>query len=219
MSIDRRTLLRRLAVAGILINLPLSIRQALAAGGKPISPGIYKLSGNVTLNGKAAAEGMLVKPGDTLVTGANSQAVYVIGQDAYLQRDHSTVNILGAATTTGLRILTGKLLSVFGKGDKKLQTNTATIGIRGTGCYIEADAKQTYLCLCYGVADVVPSNAPEKAQTLETNHHERPITIASGKDQPIAIAPMINHTDDELTLLEALVGRKPPFDGNITYRY
>ena len=31
-------------------------------------------------------------------------------------------------------------------------------------------------------------------------------------------APVVNHTDAELTLLESLVGRKPPFSGS-GYRY
>lgn len=220
MSISRRTLLRQLATAGLLANLPLALREALAAGGKPLPPGIYKVSGKVSHNGKPAVEGMLVKPGDTLVTGAGSQVVYVIGQDAYLQRDNSTVSILGDTVTTGLRMLSGKLLSVFGKGNKQLQTSSATIGIRGTGCYIESEPDRAYFCLCYGVADVVPANAPDKPQTVVTNHHEKPIWISRTEtNQPYSPAHVVNHSDEELELLESLVGRTPPFHGNTAYRY
>lgn len=81
---------------------------------------------------------MAVSSGDTFVTSTASQALYVIGQDAFLQRENSAVSFSGAVVDV-LRILSGKLLSVFAKGSKKIETVTATIGIHGTGCYIEAE--------------------------------------------------------------------------------
>jgi len=51
-----------------------------------------------------------------------------------LQRQNSRVEF-GNSVETFLRIVTGGLLSVFGKGNtRKLTTPTAAIGIRGTGC-------------------------------------------------------------------------------------
>ena len=35
--------------------------------------------------------------------------------------------------------------------------------------------------------------------------------IAAGAPQMLMGAPVINHTDDELIMLEGLVGRRPPF--------
>jgi hypothetical protein len=35
--------------------------------------------------------------------------------------------------------------------------------------------------------------------------------MGSGSPQMLMGAPVINHTDAELTLLESLVGRRPPF--------
>ena len=157
---------------------------------------------------------------DTVVTGPGSEAIYVVGQDAFLQRDNSTVSIGAEAARNTMRVLTGKLLSVFGKGEKLVQTKTATIGIRGTGCYIEAEEKRMYICLCYGVADYTPHIAPDKAQRVTTNHHEHPVWISGeSASEPITTAPMINHTDAELTLLESLVGRMPPFAGKTDNRY
>jgi hypothetical protein len=155
----RRLWLKRFAVAGFLWSSGAGffVREvlALANGSKPILPGIQKFKGSVTINGKPASEGMLVGGGDTVVTGAGSEVIYVINQDAFLQRENSSVSFSGV-TADVMRVLTGKILSVFGKGPKKLYTLTATIGIRGTGCYIEADENRVYFCLCYGVADVVP---------------------------------------------------------------
>lgn len=211
----RRHLLQTLAAAGLIGNIPLAIREAVAAGNKPTTQGIYRIKGTVTLNGKPASEGMLVRPGDTLVTGPGSQAIYVIGEDAYLQRDNSTVNILGETLASGFRMLSGKLLTVFGKGPgKTLVTPTATIGIRGTGCYIEAESSQTYFCLCYGTADITPTASPERKQSITTRHHDQPMLIGNTpSDKMMSAATMANHTDDELELLEALVGRRVPFAG------
>lgn len=211
---DRRTVLLQLAAAGLLGNIPGLIRAALAAGDKPIASGIYKIDGTVTVNGQSARLGMLIKPGDTVATGPKSEVVYVVGQNAFLQRDNSTVNLLGESVLAGLRIVSGKLLSVFGKGDKKIETRTATIGIRGTGCYIEAETTRMYICLCYGEADYTPLVAPEKSTRIMTTHHESPVWISGeNREAPISQAPMINHNDAELTLLESLVGRIPPFAG------
>jgi hypothetical protein len=38
--------------------------------------------------------------------------------------------------------------------------------------------------------------------------------MASGAPQMLMQAPVINHTDAELTMLESLVGRRPPFTGS-----
>jgi len=210
---QRRQTLKRLAVAGVLAGSSLSglIREALANGTTPVTPGVLKVTGNVTINGKIARLGMAVGTGDTLVTGANSEIIYVIGQDAFLQRENSTVSFSGAAADV-MRVLTGKILSVFGKGHKTLETATATIGIRGTGCYIESEARRVYFCLCYGVAELAPSADPTHIEHIETKHHDHPVYINDDSSMPMMVdASVINHSDAELELLESLVGRRPPF--------
>lgn len=114
---------------------------------------------------------------------------------------------------SGLRLLTGKLLAVSRKSTTRIVTATATIGIRGTGWYAESDPDRTYFCTCYGKTDVAAINDSESKETVTSKHHDRPLYIlaksASGK--AIRPAPFINHTDQELALIEALVGRTPPF--------
>jgi len=218
---DRRNFLQQIVATGLLANMPLAISMALAAGDKPFAQGIHHIRGKVTVNGKTAREGMLIRPGDSIATGPDTETIYVIGQDAFLQREDSIVGILGDTIRSGLRIVNGKLLSVFGKGmPKRIQTSTATIGIRGTGCYIEAEPKRMYICLCYGEADFTPVVAPDKAAHIATRHHESPLWI-SGEDrvQPFSKAPMLNHTDAELALLESLLGRTPPFSSTSSDRY
>ena len=213
-SNTRRTLLKAFAAAGLLEGAGLSglISQALAKGNNPVATGLYKITGSVLVNGTPASVGMLIKPGDTVTTGATSAAIYEIGQDAFLQRDNSSV-VFGDDASAFFRVVTGKILSVFGHGQKKLHVATATIGIRGTGCYIESTPEKTYFCLCYGEAQITPTAAPEQAETLATKHHDHPLTISrdASAGSIMVAAPVINHTDIELTLLENIVGRRPPF--------
>ena len=89
----RRTLLKTIAAAGLLEGAGLSglISNVLAKGNSPVAAGLRKITGTVTVNGASASVGMLIKAGDTVTTGAASEAIYVIDQDAFLQRDNSSV--------------------------------------------------------------------------------------------------------------------------------
>ena len=217
----RRSLLYALTSAGMLGSTGLAglVGKAQAAGTSIAKQGIRRLSGNATINGTTAHEGTLIRPGDTLVTGAASEAVYVIGQDAFMQREQTSVSFGDSVAAGALRVLSGKLLSVFGRGEKNILTPTATIGIRGTGCYIEAETERVYFCLCYGEADLVPTSAPAERELIRTKHHDHPLYIYNDMKMPKMMVPadVINHNDAELTLLEGLVGRLPPFDSGRVY--
>ena len=212
----RRKTLRQLFAVGLLGSSGITglIREALAAGNMPAPQGVYKIRGEVRINGKAAKDGQLVNPGDEVVTGPRSTATYVIGQSAFLQRENSVVHFGQKAAEDFFRVVTGKILSVFGSGEKKLLTPTASIGIRGTACYIEAETKKVYFCLCYGMADVFPAAEPGRVDRIETKHHDHPIYIHHDTGMPSMVdATVINHTDVELVMLEDLTGRRPPFYG------
>lgn len=216
----RREWLKRALLAGAA--LPLLLRDALAASARP--NGLLQVKGEVLVNGRPAQLGAALKPGDSVATAAGSSAVFVIGADAFLMREGSELLTAGGKAVAGsLRLVTGKLLSVFGRGSRRITTSTATIGIRGTGIYIEAEAERSYVCTCYGVVDLQASNMPEARETVSTTHHDAPRYIYAHGEMPIKmidIAPVINHTDVELVMLEALVGRKPPFVGTgMEYKY
>ena len=214
----RKWLLRTVASLGIAA-IPGAVRHALAMGDRPAAPGLYRVEGDVRVNGKPAQAGLLVRPGDVIETGVRSEAVFIVGRDAYLLRAGSRLETAGKEMLiNSLRIVTGKLLSVLGPGARRIETPTATVGIRGTGIYVEAEPDRTYVCTCYGVADLEPRGRPDLRETVKTRHHEQPRYIRTGSAMPaddmMGKAPVINHTDAELIMLEALVGRTPPFLGS-----
>lgn len=205
----RAALLRMLLVAGGATFGTGLLRAALAADA---SPGIRQLSGEVTIDGRPAEPGQQLELGQHLQTGAGAEVAFVVGEDAFLLRENSGFAMEMNAGALVLRYITGKVLSVFGPGRKQLDTPTAAIGIRGTGCYIEAEPERSYFCLCYGGALVIPKGDPNRRKTIRTRHHEYPLYIGRSAG-PSAVLPahVVNHDDDELTMLEALVGRSPPF--------
>ncbi|WP_018410400.1 FecR family protein [Methyloversatilis thermotolerans] len=202
---------RDLLLASTCAPLVLStlVREAVA---RDTRTGLRGFRGEVTVNGAPARFGMSLQPGDTVRTAPGAEAVYVIGQDAFLQRGDSHVAFGSGAAANLMRVITGKLLSVFAKGDRRIATPAATIGIRGTGCYIEAGEDRTYFCLCYGEADIARNGDPSQREIVRTVHHDKPVWLrdAPGLDM-MSAASVINHSDAELILLEGLVGRQPPF--------
>ncbi|MEO8718895.1 MAG: hypothetical protein ABI423_11820 [Burkholderiales bacterium] len=192
--------------AGLLL-----VREALAAG--TLEKGVYRVTGEARINDAAARRGMEVRVGDSVVTAAGGEIIFVINRDAFLLREGSRLEVGGTAANV-FRIITGALLSVYQPGVRKtLHARTATIGIRGTAVYVESGADRTYVCTCYGEAELVPLADPGAAETVRTRHHEQPRYImGKGARQMMMKAPVINHTDAELKMLESLVGRGVPFD-------
>lgn len=218
-DIQRRRWLKRVLAAAGGAGLSSAIQQVLALAPGPVRQGVNRIRGDVRINGKPAAIGTLVRPGDVVTTGANGYVVLVVNEDAFLVRDNSRVEFRGDGhLVTFLRVVTGKLLSVFApnRAKRTFKTSIATVGIRGTGLYIESEQDRVYVCTCYGTADLTPDDDPEAGQTVTTTHHEAPRYIyspmAAKNGVRVAKAPVINHTDVELFMLEGLVHREPPFE-------
>jgi hypothetical protein len=164
------------------------------------------------VNGKPAKVGMPVAMGDRIATGPGSQAVVAVKGDAFLMRAQTVIEIQGSrdGSLTDLLVSGGRLLSVFSKKNVSIKAATATIGIRGTGAYLEVEPDEVYFCLCYGEAVIDGPQMPPK--TVVTTHHESPLLLkAGGGAMRAEPGPFRNHSDAELVMLEALVGREPPF--------
>jgi hypothetical protein len=221
-DLRRRWLIKALG-AGFFSTLPMAQTMAQILGSRParmpVGKSIYRIQGQVMVDGKEATMDTQITPTSTIETGKASELVYVQDNNSYVQRADTRVILertqrQDSTFAAGLRIVTGALLSVFPRGTPmQLRTKTATVGIRGTGVYLEADPEQTYFCTCYGVADVQANDDPESKDTVAAKHHDRPLYILSReqKGRNIRNAPFINHTDQELMMVETLVGRKPPF--------
>jgi len=202
---SRRDFLFQSAACGAAVLLP-----ATSHAGR-----LHEIDGEVMVNGRLASKANEIRALDVVRTGSSGRLVLVMGKDAFLIRANSEVEILGkpnALVLTGLRMLTGALLGVFGKGGpRQVLTATATAGIRGTGIYIEASPQQTYFCTCYGTVDIEDQHRTEKRLVTSGYHTPNVIYAEMTDGKMMQKTEFINHTDDELVMLEKLVGRVPPF--------
>lgn len=215
---QRRLLIQALGAGLLAANSSSSIASLFGDVPKPLTRGrsIYRMRGRVLVNGQSANMSTIIKPSDTVETGDKGEIVFVVGKDAYILRAGSKL-VIGPESRSGiadtLKLLAGKLLSVFAEGPRNISANNMVLGIRGTGVYIETDPEETYLCTCYGLVDLGAKSDRSSRETIKSEHHDAPRYIltkaASGK--AIRKAPFKNHTDSELMLIEALVGREPPF--------
>jgi hypothetical protein len=217
----RRETLSRLLASGALALIPWQLANAgwFSSGPKKQSTdkSIHSLDGEALVNGRLADLQTRIRAGDRIETRADSEIIFVVGGDSFILRSNSHMEIAGGNfLIQGLRLLSGSLLSVFArrKADESLTMSgpTATLGIRGTGVYMEAEPDLTYLCTCYGQVALASSTDPDDSEEITATNHDLPryITSKPVKGTRIRPAPVINHSDSELKLLEAIVGRKVP---------
>ena len=235
---SRRAFLVRALSAGAFAIGTLAVTGGCASRPGPLPPGrsVHRVSGEVRVDGRTASETTTVRADSVIETGDGSEFIFVVGRDAFILREASRVELSptpfaggggGAEEAQGgglagfligtLRVVSGSILSVFGeRGPDQglgMSTSIATIGIRGTGIYVEAEPERTYVCTCYGRTIMQAIGDPASSQAVETRHHESPrYILAEGPSgRRIHAAPVLDHSDMELRLIEALVGRKPPF--------
>lgn len=184
----------------------------------PPGRSIYELKGEVTVDGKLATINTIITAKSVVKTGSNSFIIFAVGKDSHILRENSTLELEGSGMVESLmRLVTGKVLSVFGEREKdsqyKIQTSTATIGIRGTGVYSESEKDVSYVCTCYGKVEIASLHDTQSKEEVISFHHDAPRYIYADGHQGKLIekAPVKNHTDEELMLIEAIVGRTPPF--------
>ena len=150
----RRLLIQALAAgafgAGTVGNEALAQLLGSAPAKLPAGRSIYRLAGEVKVDGRPATIETPIGGRSTLETGRGAELVYAVGTSAFILRGESRVILETAQADStilsGLRLLTGKLLSVFAaKRPMQLKAATATIGIRGTGVYMESDPEDREL--------------------------------------------------------------------------
>lgn len=228
----RSVLLAMLASGAYLVGNPLKpfgdLRAELLGRAPRLAEGksIFAMSGKVTVNGQRANMDTFIRATDRIETGEKSHIIFVVGKDAFILRSSGSMQLQAdpepapslskkakEASVGVMRLLSGKLLSVFGKRKHRITTAVATIGIRGTGVYVETDQEESYICTCYGTTDLASLSDPSNTETIVSTHHSAPRYISAGTagSKLIQPAPFKNHDDEELLLIETLVGREPPF--------
>lgn len=205
----------------------------VAMGGLPAAmaqqrSNIVQLTGDATINGNRLSPQQAIQTGDEIQTGPGSNLVFVIGNSSFQVRQNSRLSVERGNTLNAvsvLRLLTGAVASVWGKGvNRAIIMPTLTAGIRGTGVYAEIFSdrgNRNYFCNCYGTVDL---DAGSEKQVSQAQYHQA--FWADPEPQNgrfLTPAQALNHTDEELEFLAGLVdqrtswqlaGRKGTKDGS-----
>ena len=107
----------------------------------------------------------------------------------------------------GMRTITG-LIGRSNRDNYKVTTSVATIGIRGTGCYIEAEAKTTYFCLCYGEAAIEGADEAHRQLGDGDGVHARTVADAdahAGRGADVDVVDAVAEIGDHLELAVGLI--------------
>jgi len=199
---------RRRFIAGFSLLLPLP-----AAAQAPWGV-VHELVGDVTLNDFPLTRSSALQAGQTIRTGADGRVWFSIGADAYFLRPNSRLRLDASRPKEPLidflRLVTGALGATFGRGMRRtLIAPTATIGIRGTGVYLEAAPDVAYFCTCFGSTEILASTGSMMQNVAVTTENHQARMIMTGTR--IAPAGFERHTNEEMARLESLVGRPNPF--------
>ena len=133
----RRVLIQAL-VAGIFSSAGGAPAQSMA-GQSVFDPAPKELdagqsfchvSGRVLVNDRLATLQTPIKNGDVVETASNAEAIFFVGNDAFILRGEGRMVIAAQPAISALETVLRLVTSVLG-GARKTRTHTATIGIRG----------------------------------------------------------------------------------------
>jgi hypothetical protein len=194
--------------AGVLLPLPAGAQEAM----------IHELAGEVRVNGQPATRAMRLGAGDSIYTGRGGRIAFVIGGDAVFMRPGSELRLESRARSiliSAFRLVQGALGATFSRGrERDLIARTVTVGIRGTGVYLETQADETYACTCFGATELkstADASMMESVAVVTGNHVARRIYRDPRMGMRVAPAAFERHTNEEIAALEKLAGRGNPF--------
>lgn len=235
-DLQRRQFLLYLAAGAATAILPANVMAAIPPLPAPLAAGrsVYHIKGRAWVNGQRVTPDTRIGPNDTLKTSQHGELVFAVGNHAMLLRGGSHLvlhqkeggkeaNTEGSSLIGLLELFAGKLLSASRNKGMQINTPTATIGVRGTGVYLETYPDKTLFCTCYGDVDIAASHDASSTTSVHATHHNRPLAILESAPAGSCIHDVhdlarpghkftgLKHTDAELMMIEALVGRTPPF--------
>lgn len=222
---QRREVLQAAAAWVAMGGLPAALAQQRS--------NIVQMTGDATINGAPLNPQQAIQTGDEIQTGPGSNLIFVIGNASFQVRQNSRLSVERGATLNAvslLRLLTGAVASVWGKGvNRSIVMPTLTAGIRGTGVYAEIFADRgdrNYFCNCYGTVDM---GAGTEKVVSQADYHQAFWADPDPKEGKfLSPARALNHSDEELEFLAGLIdqrtswqiaGRKGSRDGSGSMTY
>jgi len=171
---------------------------------------IHAIYGKVWVNGKSADKSTNIHFGDQVITAGLSRVTLSLDGSVYRIASSSKLTLPQGSENIALKFLYGAFSAVFRRRvQKTIYTNTAVLGVRGTGIHMSSRKQETYLCTCYGDIDFVDALDESNQAHIHAAHHNA-IVFKHDSREIIGNQAMLDHVDEDLFALEALADRTPP---------
>lgn len=181
------------------------VSTAMAAGDAVI----YSFKAPILVNGKLASQNTPISFGDEILTGDKAQIVLKLDGSVYRLGSRTRLKLPETTENFSFNVFFGSVLAVFKRNTPKtIYTNTAVLGVRGTGLFLHVDNQQTYLCTCYGDIDFSDANNPKHKLHVHGEYHQ--VTAFNQQTHSFSKPAMVGHITQDLFDLEALAQRTPP---------
>lgn len=157
--------------------------------------------------------GSVVKNGERVVTSKESYVVLRLTNNGAIRiSEESELELNSLAdvkTQHSLELIKGAVLSFFAPKQKldgnkdihRVQTKSSTIGVRGTAFFVKTEeGKPDYVCACNGKVAI---QSGEASEIIESQSHDRPVMITSGKIANTDIKT--GHNDSQIEELKSHV--------------
>ena len=96
----------------------------------PAGQSFCHVSGRVLVNSRLATLQTPIRTGDIVETGSNAEAIFFVGNEAFILRGEGRMVITTQAASSALKTVLRLVTSVFG-GGRATRIRTVTMGIRG----------------------------------------------------------------------------------------
>ena len=206
-----------IALAAVFASAWLGL-GTIKLGAAPAPGQVSFIDGDVTVDGRDAQVGQAIRRGATVRTGPSSSCEITWGTQNIIQVQESTIAVIDVGSLTpGVRLTAGAVAAVLNRvdaissrGSFRVRTPSAVAGVRGTVFFVKVeDARNTYLCACFGKLAVTPGLAA-RVELESTNHQARRFT-RSGLATRVAPAGLLYHDSTSMGKLASRIGYTVPW--------
>lgn len=159
------------------------------------------VSGEVFINNNRADVGDIVKEGDVVKTGDNSEAEIEIRDYAVFHiKENSTVLIEDILLSPRVEVKKGWFLAII-KRETQFEVGTPLVlaGVRGTVLFINVlNDEEAYLCNCNGKIDLEDTATGDVVKNIVSGYHKAFTLSRRGDGLDIESAKLLYHNDSDI---------------------